>query len=619
MIGLIAATAAGRQAAERLTQAWPGTRRYEGPAAAALPRAFAECDAIVCFLAVGATVRLLAPLLAGKGSDPGVVCVDEALRYAVPVVGAHAGGANELARKVALVLGGEAVITTASDAAGCVALDEFGADVGFVVQPGSDLAAVGAAILSGERVTFSAGATWPLPPLPPNVVSGPPEPGVPAIIVSDRADLPDGAGLLASCGPIVVYRPPSLVVGVGASRGVPAAEVSALIDEALAGAGLSPHSVRLAASVDLKADEAGLLAAVRARDWPLAMFPPAELAAVPVPNPSETVRIAVGTPSVAEAAALLAARSGTPAGPHRSAPNGPGGPISPNGPDSPSGLISPSGPVASGGAGEPELVVAKRVSAHATVAVARVRPRGRLTIVGIGPGARDLMTPRAAAELRRASVVVGLDQYVEQVADLFRPGTTVLATGLGHEQERAATAVSEAAAGRAVALIGSGDAGVYAMGSPALELADETIDVVSVPGVTASLAAAALLGAPLGHDHALISLSDLHTPWEAIECRITAVAEADLVACFYNPASRGRSWQLRKALTILAACRPPETPVGWVRDASRPGEAVSASTLAAFDPAEVDMRTLVIVGSSRSAMVAGRMVTPREYRWATPS
>ena len=133
------------------------------------------------------------------------------------------------------------------------------------------------------------------------------------------------------------------------------------------------------------------------------------------------------------------------------------------------------------------------------------------------------------------------------------------------------------------------------------------------------LAAAALLGAPLGHDHALISLSDLHTPWEAIERRITAVAEADLVACFYNPASRERSWQLRKALAILAACRPPDTPVGWVRDASRPGESVAASTLAAFDPAAADMRTLVIVGSSRSLMVAGRMVTPRDYRWAAPS
>jgi cobalt-precorrin 5A hydrolase/precorrin-3B C17-methyltransferase len=590
MIGLIAATAAGRGAAERLALAWPDTRRYEEPAASALPRAFAECDAVVCFLAVGATVRLLAPLLGGKHSDPGVVCVDEALRYAVPVVGAHAGGANELARRVCLVLGSEAVITTASDAAGCVALDEFGADLGFALEPGSDLASVGAAILSGERVTLTvevpepaaadapaaAGRPgWPLPPLPPNVVRADrAEPGVPAIIVSDRA--------VPAAGRCVVYRPPSLVVGIGASRGVTAAEVSTLIDDALAGAGLSPRSVRLAATVDRKADEEGLLEAVRRRNWQLAFFPAADLAAVPVPNPSETVRSATGTPSVAEAAALLAAR----------------GPASPDGHG---------------------LVVTKQASARATVAVARVRPRGRLAVVGIGPGARDLMTPRSVAELRRASVIVGLDQYVDQVADLLRPGTTILASGLGREQERAATAVAEARAGRAVALIGSGDAGIYAMASPALELADGTVDVTGVPGVTASLAAAALLGAPLGHDHAVISLSDLHTPWEVIERRVTAAAEADLVVCFYNPASRGRTWQLRRALSVLARSRPPGTPVGWVRDASRPGESVSVAALADVDPAGADMRTLIIVGSSRSRAVAGRMVTPREYRWAGPS
>ena len=545
MIGLIAVTATGQRAAERLAEAWPGTRRYEGSAASALPRAFAECDAIVCFLAVGATVRLLAPLLGSKHTDPGVVCVDEALRYAVPVTGAHAGGGNDLARRAALVLGSEAVITTASDAAGSVALDGFGADLGFVLEPGSDLAAVGAAVLSGDRVTLTADAAWPLPPLPPNVVSGDPEPGVPAIIVSDRL------GPFGASGRTVVYRPPSLVVGIGASRGVPAAEVTALIDAALADAGLSPRSVRQAATVDLKADEAGLLAAVRARDWPLAVFPAAALAAVPVPNPSEVVRAAAGTPSVAEAAALLAASGPIPAasGPIPVAsgltPAAPADPVPPanlspptdfsppadlNPPadlSPPTGLSplanvgttpdGPGTPIESGTPDRPELVVAKRASAHATVAVARARPRGRLAIVGIGPGARDLLTPRAAAELRRASVIVGLDQYVDQVASLLRPGTTVLATGLGHEQERAAAAVAEAAAGRAVALIGSGDAGVYAMGSPALELAGETIDVVGVPGITASLAAAALLGAPLGHDHALISLSDLHTPWEAIE------------------------------------------------------------------------------------------------------
>jgi cobalt-precorrin 5A hydrolase / precorrin-3B C17-methyltransferase len=565
MIGLVSVTTAGRAAAERLEQAWPDARRYDGPAAAALPQAFKECHAIVCFLAVGATVRLLAPLLQGKNSDPGVVCVDEALRFAVPVLGAHQGGGNALARRVAETLGAEPVITTASDAAGSVGLDEFGADLSFRIEPGSDLAAVGAAIVSGERVTFTADHEWPLPPLPPNVVrTDRPEPGVPAVVVTDQTiDLTERA---------VVYRPPSLLVGVGASRGAPAVEIGQLIDGTLAEVGLSPWSVRHIATADVKADEPGLLAVAAERGWPVVTFPVGRLAAVPVPNPSEVVRRAVGTPSVAEAAALIE----------------PGA----------------------------TLLAAKRSSAHATVAVARGRPRGRLAVIGIGPGARDLMTPRAVAELRRAAVVAGLDAYLEQVADLLRPGTRVLASGLGAEQERAAEAVAQARAGRAVALIGSGDAGVYAMGSPALEIADDAIDVTVVPGVTAALAVAAVLGAPLGHDHVMISLSDLHTAWPVIERRITAAAEGDLVTCFYNPASKKRTWQLRRGLELLAAHRPPATPVGWVRDASRPGQAASLSTLREFDPGQVDMHTLVVVGSSRTRVQAGRMVTPRDYRWA---
>ena len=567
MIGLVSVTAAGHAAAERLERAWPDARRYPGSAAGALPRAFGECDAIVSFLAVGATVRLIAPLLTGKHADPAVVCVDEALRYAVPVLGAHAGGGNELARRVAATLGAEPVVTTASDAAGGAGLGEFGADLGFTVEPGSDLAGVGAAILSGERVTFSSDQEWPLPPLPPNVVrTGRPEPGVPAVVVTDqKIDMTERTA---------VYRPPSLRVGVGSSRGAPAGEIGQLIDGMLAELGLSPRSVRHVATVEAKADEPGLQAAAAMRGWPVVTFPASRLAAVPVPNPSEVVRRAVGTPSVAEAAAL-----------------------------------------AEPGAA---LLAAKRASAHATVAVARGRPRGRLAVIGIGPGARDLMTPRAVAELRRAAVVAGLGAYLEQVADLLRPGTRVLASGLGAEQERAAEAVAQARAGRAVALIGSGDAGVYAMGSPALEMAGDDIDVTVVPGVTAALAAAAVLGAPLGHDHVMISLSDLHTAWPVIERRIAAAAEGDLVTCFYNPASERRDWQLRRALDILAAHRPPATPVGWVRDASRPGQAASLSTLGEFDPGVADMHTLVVVGSSRTRVQAGRMVTPREYRWAEP-
>ena len=266
MIGLVGVTAAGRAAADRLEQAWPDARRYDGPAAAALPQAFKECDAVVCFLAVGATVRLLAPLLNSKHDDPGVVCVDEALRFAVPVLGAHQGGGNALACRVAETLGAEPVVTTASDAAGSVGLGEFGADLGFRIAPGSDPAAVGAAILSGGRVTFTADQEWPLPALPSNVVrTDRPEPGVPAVVVTDLT--------IDSAERVVVYRPASLLVGVGASRGAPAEEIGQLIDGTLAELGLSPESVRHIATADVKADEPGLLAAAAGRGWPVVTFP----------------------------------------------------------------------------------------------------------------------------------------------------------------------------------------------------------------------------------------------------------------------------------------------------------------------------------------------------------
>ncbi|MGW6256564.1 precorrin-3B C(17)-methyltransferase [Streptomyces sp. NPDC055085] len=567
MIGLISATAAGAAARDRLAAAWPArTRVYDGPVADAVRRAFAECDQLVCFLATGAVVRLVAPLLADKTSDPGVVCVDEAGRFAVPLVGGHAGGANDLAREIGEMLGAEPVVTTATDAVGMPGLDTLGLPVE------GDVAGVSRAVLDGEPVVLDAETVWPLPALPPNV-GAPAGDGAAVIRVSDRAQGPAARE--------VVLRPPSLVVGVGASRGAPVEEVLGLVGEALADAGLSVRSIAELATVDAKSEEPGILGAAARLGVPVVTHTAAELAAVTVPNPSEAPLASVGTPSVAEAAALV---------------------------------------------GGGELLVPKRKSvradgspAMATVAVVRRPARGRLAVVGLGPGARDLLTPRAAGELRRASVLVGLDQYVDQIRDLLRPGTLVLESGLGAEEERARTAVAEARRGRAVALIGSGDAGVYAMASPALAEASDDIDVVGVPGVTAALAAGAILGAPLGHDHVSISLSDLHTPWEVIERRVRAAAEADIVVTFYNPRSRGRDWQLPKALAILAEHREPVTPVGVVRNASRPDESSRVTTLGSLDPAIVDMMTVVTVGNTATREIAGRMVTPRGYRWQEES
>ncbi|MER6100819.1 precorrin-3B C(17)-methyltransferase [Streptomyces sp. NPDC001832] len=567
MIGLISATAAGTVARDRLAAAWPGrTVVYEGPVREAVQRAFAECEQLVCFLATGAVVRLLAPLLSDKSSDPGVVCVDEAGRHAVALLGGHGGGANALAGAVGEVLGAAPVVTTATDAAGVPGLDMLGLAVE------GDVAGVSRAMLDGARVELRADAVWPLPALPPNVSLG--AEGVAVLHVSDR--------VVELGAQAVVLRPASLAVGVGASRGAPAGEVVGLIRDTLREAGLSPLSIAELVTVDAKADEPGIVAAASQLGVPLRTYAADELARIKVPNPSGAPLAAVGTPSVAEAAALAA--GGELLVPKRKSRGWP-----------------PLGP--------------ERRAAMATCAVVRRSPRGRLAVVGLGPGARDLLTPRAREELRRASVLVGLDQYVDQIRDLLRPGTTILESGLGAEEARARTAVAEARKGHAVALIGSGDAGVYAMASPALAEAGADIDVVGVPGVTAALAAAAILGAPLGHDHVSISLSDLHTPWEVIERRVRAAAEADIVVTFYNPRSRGRDWQLPKALSILSEHREPATPVGVVRNASRPDESSRVTSLAGLDPATVDMMTVVTVGNTATREIAGLMVTPRGYRW----
>ena len=573
---VVAVTMAGKRLGQRIVDALPdrATLIDRPTAAEGLKAGFAQFDAVVAVMAAGAVVRILAPMIAAghKSSDPAILVIDEAGRFVIPILGGHAAGAHELATELAEIFGSEAVITTATDVARVPGLD----DLGWPVT--GDVSGVSRALLDGELVTLCSAHRWPLPALGENVVEvlgGTVAVDRPTIVISDLSKQPAGRGT-------VVLRPPSLVVGMGSSRGVSTDEARRLLDTALQDAGLAIESVFAIATAQIKGDEQGLIDVARQLGVPLVTHSVAALDQVRVPNPSEVVRAAVGTPSVAEAAALLGAGE----------------------------RLDGTGPTGA------ELIVTKTASAMATVAIARHRPRGRLAIVGLGPGARDLLTPAARKELRRASVIVGLDQYVDQIRDLLRPGTQILSSGLGQEEERAHTAIDRARDGFAVALIGSGDAGVYAMASPALEVADGSFEVVGVPGVTAGLAAAAVLGAPLGHDHCYLSLSDLHTPWPVIEQRICAAAQGDFVLLCYNPRSAKRDWQLGRALELLAEHRPPTTPVGVVRNASRADQSAILTTLADFDPTGVDMYSLVVIGASQTRIVSGRMVTPRGYRWA---
>lgn len=245
---------------------------------------------------------------------------------------------------------------------------------------------------------------------------------------------------------------------------------------------------------------------------------------------------------------------------------------------------------------------------------------GKLFLVGLGPGAAELLTPAAVDALLRSDVVVGFRGYLKQIATLTG-GKEVVAMELGQELERAQRAVDLAYGGKTVSVVSSGDAGVYGMAGPLFRILTaggwdgENPPLVTIPGVSALQAAAALLGSPLMQDFCAISLSDLLTPWDTIQRRLAAAALGDFVVALYNPRSQRRDWQLLEARRLMLEQRPPQTPVGLVREAYRTGQQATLTTLHDLEScaAAVDMFTTVIIGNSTTYIHHGKMVTPRGY------
>ena len=234
--------------------------------------------------------------------------------------------------------------------------------------------------------------------------------------------------------------------------------------------------------------------------------------------------------------------------------------------------------------------------------------------VGIGPGGEEFFTQEAKAVLERADVIAGYTVYVDLVKDLY-PDKETFTTPMKQEIERCRWAIETASTGKTVAMVCSGDAGVYGMAGLLFELADqyENVDIEVVAGVTAANSGAAVLGAPLGHDFCLISLSDLLTPWELIEKRLHCAAEADFAICIYNPRSKKRSDYLQKACNIIMEHKSPDTICGWVKNIGREGQEYNIVTLGQLEKEPVDMFTTVFIGSAATKVIAGRMVTPRGY------
>ena len=244
----------------------------------------------------------------------------------------------------------------------------------------------------------------------------------------------------------------------------------------------------------------------------------------------------------------------------------------------------------------------------------------KLYIVGLGPGDEKFLTAQARRALEDAEVLCGYTVYVELVSGLF-PEKETYTTPMRQELDRCRWALETAAAGKTVAMVCSGDAGVYGMAGPILEMAPAypAVDVAVVPGVTAALSGAAALGAPIGHDFCVVSLSDLLTPWEVIEKRLRAAVAGDFSLCLYNPASHKRADYLERACDILLdAGVSPQTACGYVRNIGRPGEEAKILPLAELREAKLDMFTTVFIGSSTTRTIRGRMVTPRGYERKQP-
>ncbi len=585
-------TETGAHLARRLQKCLPGSlvhgrkgrvtdcdQSFEG-VISHLQSLFDQGHPVIGICAAGIMIRALASHLGSKRSDPAVLAISEDGASVVPLLGGHRG-ANRLARDLADELNGHAAITTAGDVSLGYGLDDPPA--GWSLADGTDYKAFSAALLSGVSVNVHSeigDCDW--------LLAG-------NLSINDNAKLTIRVteSTRTHSDNELVLHPPVLALGVGCERGCDPLELSMLVDQALLDAALAPEAIACVTSIDVKSDEMAVLALAEKLGVPARFFNADELEAQTprLANPSDVVFAEVGCHGVGEGAALAAA-----------------------------GL-------------DAELIVPKVKSARATCAIARSpvdihalqvgRARGRLTIVGIGPGTADWRTPAVTSALARVTDVVGYGLYLDILGGLI-DGKNCHQSDLAQEEDRVRKSLELAAEGKDVALVSSGDAGIYALATLAFELLEREndpawnrLDISVEPGVSAIQAAAARMGAPIGHDFCLISLSDLLTPWTEIERRLKAAAEGDFVVGLYNPVSKRRRHQLEIARDTLLTGRPAETPVILARNLGRPTEHISVVTLGELTPDHADMLTLVLIGNCQTRhFKAGEkswVYTPRGY------
>ncbi|MGK7890458.1 MAG: precorrin-3B C(17)-methyltransferase, partial [Leptolyngbyaceae cyanobacterium] len=412
----------------------------------------------------------------------------------------------------------------------------------------------------------------------------------------------------ASKVPTICWHPRTLWIGLGCERNTDVGLIESHLRQLMQDHGLVWEAIAGIATIDLKQDEPAFQHLAQQYHWPIRHFTAEQLQTPSVPNPSTVVAQSVGTPSVAEAAALLATQT-IPTPPPSHSPT----PPLPNSltPPLPHSLIVPK-------------QIFKSDQGACTIAIARAQqeynPRpGQLYLIGSGPGALSQLTAAARTALLRCDVVIGYGLYLDLLRPLFQANQVIESSQITQEVQRAERAVTLARQGLTVGMVSSGDCGIYGMAGLVLECLarsewdGQTPSVDVIPGITALQAIAARVGAPLMHDFCAISLSDLLTPWPVIEQRLEAAAQADFVVALYNPRSKTRLKGIEIALEILQKWRSPQTPVAIARSLYREGESIDCLTLADVDVNTIDMLTVVLIGNASTFLHQGKMITPRGY------
>ena len=590
---------------------------------------FEKAGALVFIGATGIAVRTIAPLLRGKGSDPAVIVLDELGENCIPLVSGHLGGANKLAKTLSDYCGARAVITTASDMNGVFAVDSWARSQGLIIPETTGIKLITSSLLKGKNVECAT--AFPIVGTPPRGVNI-----IPIHSAFDNSDCPRfhvGCRVDAVADLDIIV--PVAVLGVGCRKGTTAERIEESVALFLEQSGVHPASLCCVASIDLKAKEPGLVEFAEKHGLPFVTFDAAVLNQQEGDfSTSDFVSSVTGTTCVCERAAvaageILLTRKTVINGitfaialkdPHLSwdyeeknefGTHGFADKVNANG----SATIHAANASANVG-NAPESTDPASATCATACSGNAASTCGRLSVVGLGPGDPAFMSQEAVATLKNADVLCGYHVYID-LAKQVAPETPVFTTPMTKEIDRCRAALDMAASGKNVAMVCSGDAGVYGMAGLCFELEHEfgSVDIRVIPGITAALSGASQLGAPLTHDFCVISLSDLLTPWELIKQRLQAAARADFCVALYNPASHRRTDYLQKACDImLDNGKSPQTICGVVRNIGRTGQETWIGTLQELRTFSADMFCTAFVGNRSTLVINGKMVTPRGYQ-----